>query len=99
MVAIHISSPLCLLPFHSPVELPDDHGAMSPHEDLFFPASRNDDPYYGPDLPVSAIAGLKGHEAETFVVVTDFFSFLLLQVIILSIQIGINKFIILMLIK
>nr|XP_030132217.3 cilia- and flagella-associated protein 43 isoform X1 [Taeniopygia guttata] len=50
-----------------PVELPDDHGAMSPHEDLFFPASRNDDPYYGPDLPVSAIAGLKGHEAETFV--------------------------------
>ncbi|OWK62341.1 Cilia- and flagella-associated protein 43 [Lonchura striata] len=50
-----------------PVELPDDHGAMSPHEDLFFPASRNYDPYYGPDLPVSAIAGLKGHEAETFV--------------------------------
>ncbi|XP_053839965.1 cilia- and flagella-associated protein 43 [Vidua macroura] len=50
-----------------PVELPDDHGAMSPHENLFFPASRNDDPYYGPDLPVSAIAGLEGDEAETFV--------------------------------
>ncbi|XP_037997056.1 cilia- and flagella-associated protein 43 isoform X2 [Motacilla alba alba] len=50
-----------------PVELPDEHGAMSPHEDLFFPSSRNDDPYYGPDLPVSAIAGLEGDEAETFV--------------------------------
>ncbi|KAF4791478.1 hypothetical protein TURU_131639 [Turdus rufiventris] len=50
-----------------PLELPDDQGAMSPHEDLFFPSSRNDDPYYGPDLPVSAIAGLEGDEAETFV--------------------------------
>ncbi|XP_066047799.1 cilia- and flagella-associated protein 43 [Chamaea fasciata] len=50
-----------------PVELPDRYGAVSPCEDLFFPPSRNDDPYYGPDLPVSAIAGLKGDEAETFV--------------------------------
>ncbi|XP_056350633.1 cilia- and flagella-associated protein 43 [Oenanthe melanoleuca] len=50
-----------------PLELPDDQGAMSPHEDLFFPPSRNDDPYYGPDLPISAIAGLEGDEAETFV--------------------------------
>ncbi|XP_014739240.1 PREDICTED: cilia- and flagella-associated protein 43 [Sturnus vulgaris] len=50
-----------------PVELPDDQGTVSPHEDLFVPASRNDDPYYGPDLPVSAIAGLEGDEAETFV--------------------------------
>ncbi|CAN8216018.1 unnamed protein product, partial [Coccothraustes coccothraustes] len=50
-----------------PVELPDEQGVMSPHEDLFFPPSRNDDPYYGPDLPISAIAGLEGDEAETFV--------------------------------
>ncbi|XP_059707908.1 cilia- and flagella-associated protein 43 isoform X1 [Haemorhous mexicanus] len=50
-----------------PVELPDEQGAMSPHEDLFFPTSRNDDPYYGPDLPISAVAGLEGDEAETFV--------------------------------
>ncbi|XP_033371395.1 cilia- and flagella-associated protein 43 isoform X3 [Parus major] len=50
-----------------PVELPDDCGAMSPREELFFPPSRNDDPYYGPDLPVSAVAGLEGDEAETFV--------------------------------
>lgn len=90
---------LCLLSFHSPLELPDDQGAVSPHEDLFFPSSRNDDPYYGPDLPVSAIAGLEGDEAETFVVVTEFFSFLLFQVIILSIQISVNKFIILMFVK
>uniref|UniRef100_A0A8C9NUJ0 Cilia- and flagella-associated protein 43 n=1 Tax=Serinus canaria TaxID=9135 RepID=A0A8C9NUJ0_SERCA len=58
-----------------PVELPDEQGAMSPHEDLFFPTSRKDDPYYGPDLPISAVAGLEGDEAETFVVVTDFFPF------------------------
>uniref|UniRef100_A0A8C5TEA9 Cilia- and flagella-associated protein 43 n=1 Tax=Malurus cyaneus samueli TaxID=2593467 RepID=A0A8C5TEA9_9PASS len=50
-----------------PVELPDDCGVVSPHEDFFFPASRCNDPYHGPDLPVSAIAGLKGDEAETFV--------------------------------
>ncbi|XP_063261434.1 cilia- and flagella-associated protein 43 isoform X2 [Prinia subflava] len=50
-----------------PVELPDNCGAVSPREDLFFTPSCNDDPYYGPDLPVSAIAGLKGDEAETFV--------------------------------
>lgn len=57
------------------MELPDEQGAMSPHEDLFFPPTREDDPYYGPDLPISAIAGLEGDEAETFVVVTDFFPF------------------------
>uniref|UniRef100_A0A8C0U4B7 Cilia- and flagella-associated protein 43 n=1 Tax=Cyanistes caeruleus TaxID=156563 RepID=A0A8C0U4B7_CYACU len=50
-----------------PVELPDDCGVVSPREELFFPPSRNDDPYYGPDLPVSAVAGLEGDEAETFV--------------------------------
>ncbi|XP_041271676.1 cilia- and flagella-associated protein 43 [Onychostruthus taczanowskii] len=50
-----------------PVELPDEQGVISPPEDLFFPFFRNDDPYYGPDLPISAIAGLEGDEAETFV--------------------------------
>lgn len=57
------------------MELPDGHGTVTPHKDLFFPPSRNEDPYHGPDLPVSAIAGLEGDEAETFVVVTYFFPF------------------------
>lgn len=57
------------------MELPDDCGAVSPCEDLFFSPSRKDDPYHGPDLPVSAIGGLGGDEAETFVVVTEFFPF------------------------
>ncbi|KFP60462.1 WD repeat-containing protein 96, partial [Cariama cristata] len=42
----------------NPVKLPDGQGSMSPHKDLFFPVSRCEDPYHGPDLPVSAIAGL-----------------------------------------
>ncbi|XP_010283130.1 PREDICTED: WD repeat-containing protein 96, partial [Phaethon lepturus] len=50
----------------NPVKLPDGQGSVSPHEDLFFPVSRSEDPYHGPDLPVSAIAGLVGDEAETF---------------------------------
>nr|XP_026655478.1 cilia- and flagella-associated protein 43 isoform X2 [Zonotrichia albicollis] len=50
-----------------PVKLPDEQGVMSAQEDLFFPPSRKDDPYYGPDLPISAIGGLEGDEAETFV--------------------------------
>ncbi|KFP75732.1 WD repeat-containing protein 96, partial [Acanthisitta chloris] len=41
-----------------PVELPDEQGSVSPHKDLFFPDSHSEDPYHGPDLPVSAIAGL-----------------------------------------
>ncbi|XP_009879924.1 PREDICTED: WD repeat-containing protein 96 [Charadrius vociferus] len=49
-----------------PVKLPDGQGSMSPHKGLFFPVSHSEDPYYGPDLPVSAIAGLVGDEAETF---------------------------------
>uniref|UniRef100_A0A8B9EZV2 Cilia- and flagella-associated protein 43 n=1 Tax=Amazona collaria TaxID=241587 RepID=A0A8B9EZV2_9PSIT len=57
----------CLLLFHSPVELPDAQGSVSHHMDLFFPISYDEDPYYGPLLPVSAIAGLAGDEAETFV--------------------------------
>ncbi|XP_032844431.2 cilia- and flagella-associated protein 43 isoform X3 [Tyto alba] len=50
-----------------PVELPDGQGFMRSHKDLFFPVPHNEDPYHGPDLPVSAIAGLVGDEAETFV--------------------------------
>ncbi|KAM6416094.1 cilia- and flagella-associated protein 43 [Rhynochetos jubatus] len=50
----------------NPVELPGGQGSVSPHKDLFFPVSHNEDPYHGPDLPVSAIAGLVGDEAETF---------------------------------
>ncbi|KAM9012129.1 cilia- and flagella-associated protein 43 isoform 1-T2 [Ara ararauna] len=50
----------------NPVELPDAQGSVSHHTDLFFPISYDEDPYYGPLLPVSAIAGLAGDEAETF---------------------------------
>ncbi|XP_075362696.1 cilia- and flagella-associated protein 43 [Mycteria americana] len=50
----------------NPVKLPDGQGSISPHKDLFFPVSHSEDPYHGPDLPVSAIAGLVGDEAETF---------------------------------
>uniref|UniRef100_A0A8C6JF63 Cilia- and flagella-associated protein 43 n=1 Tax=Melopsittacus undulatus TaxID=13146 RepID=A0A8C6JF63_MELUD len=50
----------------NPVKLPDAQGSMSHHMDLFFPISYDEDPYNGPLLPVSAIAGLEGDEAETF---------------------------------
>ncbi|XP_068253553.1 cilia- and flagella-associated protein 43 [Nyctibius grandis] len=50
----------------NPVKLPDGHRSMSSQKDLFFPVSHREDPYHGPDLPVSAIAGLVGDEAETF---------------------------------
>ncbi|XP_067995516.1 cilia- and flagella-associated protein 43 isoform X1 [Melanerpes formicivorus] len=50
----------------NPVKLPDVEGSVSPHKDLFFPVSHSEDSYYGPDLPVSAIAGLVGDEAQTF---------------------------------
>lgn len=53
------------------MELPDGQGSVSPHKDLFFPVSHAEDLYYGPDLPVSAIGGLVGDEAQTFMVVTD----------------------------
>ncbi|NXN32215.1 CFA43 protein, partial [Nycticryphes semicollaris] len=48
------------------VKLHDGQGSVTPHTDLFFPVSHSEDSYYGPDLPVSAIAGLVGDEAETF---------------------------------
>uniref|UniRef100_A0A8B9BQ22 Cilia- and flagella-associated protein 43 n=1 Tax=Anser brachyrhynchus TaxID=132585 RepID=A0A8B9BQ22_9AVES len=50
----------------NPVKLPHGQGSLNLHEDLFFPDSGNEDPYHGPVMPVSAIAGLVGDEAETF---------------------------------
>ncbi|KAM6329855.1 cilia- and flagella-associated protein 43 isoform 2-T2 [Podargus strigoides] len=50
----------------NPVKLPDGQGCMDPHKGLFFPVSHSEDLYYGPVLPVSAIAGLVGDEAEMF---------------------------------
>uniref|UniRef100_A0A8B9DJY6 Cilia- and flagella-associated protein 43 n=1 Tax=Anser cygnoides TaxID=8845 RepID=A0A8B9DJY6_ANSCY len=50
----------------NPVKLPPGQGSLNLHEDLFFPDSGNEDPYHGPVMPVSAIAGLVGDEAETF---------------------------------
>lgn len=74
-------SPQSLLVFsYSPVKLPDGRGSLN-HEDLFFPYSCDEDPYHGPVMPVSAIAGLVGDKAETFVVATRFIH-LLFQVII-----------------
>ncbi|KAM8806103.1 cilia- and flagella-associated protein 43 [Eudromia elegans] len=49
------------------VKLPDEDGSLTPHEDLFTPGSYTENPYYGPVLPISALAGLVGDEAETFV--------------------------------
>uniref|UniRef100_A0A8C6ZRF8 Cilia- and flagella-associated protein 43 n=1 Tax=Nothoprocta perdicaria TaxID=30464 RepID=A0A8C6ZRF8_NOTPE len=49
-----------------PVKLPDDEGSLTPHEDLVSPGSHGENPYYGPVLPISALAGLTGDEAETF---------------------------------
>jgi len=67
--------------FYSPVKLPDGQGSLNHHKDLFFPYSCVEDPYHGPIMPVSAIAGLVGDKAETFVVATHFIH-LLFQVII-----------------
>ncbi|XP_062436379.1 cilia- and flagella-associated protein 43 [Rhea pennata] len=50
----------------NPVKLPDEEGSLSPCEDLFSPDSHSESPYYGPVMPISAIAGLVGDEAETF---------------------------------
>ncbi|NXI67699.1 CFA43 protein, partial [Anseranas semipalmata] len=55
----------------NPVKLPDGQGSLNLHKDLFFPDSHDEDPYYGPVMPVSAIAGLVGDEAETFMPRTD----------------------------
>ncbi|KGL73711.1 WD repeat-containing protein 96, partial [Tinamus guttatus] len=41
-----------------PVKIPDEEGSVTPHEDLFSPGSQSENPYYGPVLPISALAGL-----------------------------------------
>ncbi|NXJ12495.1 CFA43 protein, partial [Odontophorus gujanensis] len=55
----------------NPVLWPDGQGSLNHHKDLFFPYSCVEDPYHGPIMPVSAIAGLVGDEAETFVPKAD----------------------------
>ncbi|XP_052533882.1 cilia- and flagella-associated protein 43 isoform X1 [Tympanuchus pallidicinctus] len=59
----------CLI--QNPVKLPDVQGSLNHHKDLFFPYPCVEDPYHGPVMPVSAIAGLVGDEAETFVPRSD----------------------------
>ncbi|KAB1270915.1 Cilia- and flagella-associated protein 43 [Camelus dromedarius] len=48
------------------VKLPMEDGSFFNETDVIFPQSLPKDPIYGPVLPVSAIAGLVGEEAETF---------------------------------
>ncbi|XP_070326227.1 cilia- and flagella-associated protein 43 isoform X2 [Odocoileus virginianus] len=48
------------------VKLPLEDGSFFNETDVIFPQSLPKDPIYGPVLPVSAIAGLVGEEAETF---------------------------------
>ncbi|XP_023571341.1 cilia- and flagella-associated protein 43 isoform X2 [Octodon degus] len=48
------------------VKLPLEDGSFLKEVDLLFPQSLPKDPIYGPVLPLSAIAGLVGEEAETF---------------------------------
>ncbi|NXC44621.1 CFA43 protein, partial [Penelope pileata] len=55
----------------NPVKLPDGQGSLRHHKDLFFPYSCDEDLHHGPIMPVSAIAGLVGDEAETFMPRTD----------------------------
>ncbi|XP_070608857.1 cilia- and flagella-associated protein 43 isoform X2 [Erythrolamprus reginae] len=49
-----------------PVKLPIEDGSLVDEENSFFSHSGVSDPYFGPVLPNSAIAGLEGDEAETF---------------------------------
>ncbi|XP_030721405.2 cilia- and flagella-associated protein 43 [Globicephala melas] len=48
------------------VKLPLEDGSFCNETDVVFPQSLPKDPVYGPVLPVSAVAGLVGEEAETF---------------------------------
>lgn len=75
------------------MKLPDVQGSLNHHKDLFFPYPCVEDPYHGPVMPVSAIAGLVGDEAETFVVATHFIH-LLLQVIMFFIHLDVKKLIV-----
>lgn len=47
-----------------------EDGSIFDEKDLIFPSSLPKDLIYGPVLPMSAIAGLVGKEAETFRVIT-----------------------------
>ncbi|XP_033617136.1 cilia- and flagella-associated protein 43 [Fukomys damarensis] len=49
-----------------PVKLPLEDGSPFNEADVLFPESLPKDPIYGPVLPLSAVAGLVGEEAETF---------------------------------
>ncbi|XP_066477233.1 cilia- and flagella-associated protein 43 [Tiliqua scincoides] len=49
-----------------PVKLPAEDGSMLSEQNNFFTHPNVHDPYFGPVLPSSAIAGLVGDEAETF---------------------------------
>uniref|UniRef100_A0A6I8PG16 Cilia- and flagella-associated protein 43 n=1 Tax=Ornithorhynchus anatinus TaxID=9258 RepID=A0A6I8PG16_ORNAN len=49
-----------------PVKLPAENGTFLVEKNGFFSGSEPRDSFYGPVLPVSAIAGLTGEEAETF---------------------------------
>lgn len=51
------------------VKLPQEDGTLSDETDMLFPTSLPKDLIYGPVLPLSAIAGLVGEEAETFRVI------------------------------
>nr|XP_020017388.1 cilia- and flagella-associated protein 43 [Castor canadensis] len=48
------------------VKLPVEDGSFFNETDVLFPTSLPKDPIYGPVMPLSAIAGLVGEEAETF---------------------------------
>lgn len=47
-----------------------EDGSYFNEKDVVFPESLPKDPIYGPVLPLSAIAGLVGEEAETFRVIS-----------------------------
>lgn len=51
------------------VKLPLEDGSLVNETDMLFPTSLRKDLIYGPVLPLSAIAGLVGEEAETFRVI------------------------------
>lgn len=51
------------------MKLPQEDGTLSNETDMLFPTSLPKDLIYGPVLPLSAIAGLVGEEAETFRVI------------------------------
>lgn len=56
----------CLFHCYRPVALPAEDGTTINEQNTFFSFSGAQDSYFGPMLPVSAVAGLTGDEAETF---------------------------------